>query len=93
MTEPVERLYAYAQPILTPDDDVVVDVYDGEIDHEGRRSQLALVPYALGQRSRFRQGVGAIAGNHLVIALSASGAFVALAHLRAAPYVSPSVTR
>lgn len=83
VTEPVERFYAYGRPILAPDDGVVVAVHDGEIDHEARRSQLALVPYALGQRGRLRHGVGAIAGNHLVIALSGSGAFVALAHLRA----------
>ncbi len=64
-------------------DGIVVEVHDGEIDHVGRRSQLTLVPYALGQPARVRQGVGAIAGNHLIIALRGSGAFVALVHLRA----------
>jgi Peptidase family M23 len=82
-TEPAERFFAYGRPILAPTDGIVVDVHDGQIDHAGRRSQLALVPYALGQMGRFRQGVGAIAGNHLIIALRDSGAFVALAHLRA----------
>lgn len=82
-TEPAERFFAYGRPILAPADGVVVDVHDGELDHVGRRSQLALVPYALGQRARLRQGVGAIAGNYLIIALRDSGAFVALAHLRA----------
>ena len=38
-------------------------LHDAELDHEGRRSQLALVPYALSQAARLRQGVGAIAGN------------------------------
>lgn len=82
-TEPVGRFFAYGRPILAPADGIVVDVHDGEIDHEGRRSQLALVPYALGQLARLRRGVGAVAGNYLVIALRDSDAFVALAHLRA----------
>jgi hypothetical protein len=82
-TEPAERFFAFGQPILAPADGIVVEVHDGEIDHLGRRSQLALVPYALGQSARLRQGVGAIAGNYLIIALRDSHAFVALAHLRA----------
>jgi hypothetical protein len=82
-TEPAERFFGYGRPILAPADGIVVEVHDGEIDHVGRRSQLTLVPYALGQPARVRQGVGAIAGNYLIIALRDSGAFVALAHLRA----------
>ena len=81
-TEPAERFFGYGRPILAPADGIVVEVHDGEIDHVGRRSQLTLVPYALGQPARLRQGVGAIAGNYLIIALRDSGAFVALAHLR-----------
>jgi hypothetical protein len=82
-TEPPERYFAYGRPILAPADGIVVDAHDGEIDHAGRRSQLSLLPYALGQAARLRQGVRAIAGNHVVIALPAGGAFVALVHLRA----------
>ncbi|MEO3776719.1 M23 family metallopeptidase [Micromonospora sp. B11E3] len=82
-TEPPERFYAFGRPILAPADGVVVDVHDGEVDHAGRRSQLALVPYMLGQMERLRQGVGAVAGNYLIIALRDSDVFVALAHLRA----------
>ena len=82
-TEPAERFFAYGRPILAPADGIVVDVHDGEIDHVGRRSQLTLVPYALGQLARLRQGVAAIAGNYLIIALRDGGAFVALVHLRA----------
>jgi hypothetical protein len=82
-TEPAERFFGYGRPILAPADGIVVEVHDGEIDHVGRRSQLTLVPYALGQPARVRHGVGAIAGNYLIIALRDSGAFVALAHLRA----------
>ncbi len=82
-TEPAGRFLGYGRPILAPAAGVVVAAHDGEADHAGRRSQLALVPYMLGQRARLRQGVAAIAGNHLVLALSGSGAFAALVHLRA----------
>ena len=82
-TEPPERFVAFGRPILAPADGTVVAAHDGEVDHEARRSQLALVPYALGQAARVRLGVTAIAGNHVVIALPGGGAFVALVHLRA----------
>jgi hypothetical protein len=82
-SEPAERFVGYGRPILAPADGIVVDLHDREIDHVGRRSQLTLVPYALGQLSRLRQGVGAIAGNYLIIALRDQGVFVALVHLRA----------
>ena len=81
-TEPAERFFAYGRPILAPAAGIVVEVHEGEVDHAGRRSQLALVPYAVGQAGRLRHGVGAVAGNYLIIALRDSGAFVALAHLR-----------
>ncbi|WP_330164976.1 M23 family metallopeptidase [Catellatospora vulcania] len=81
-TEPPERFFGYDRPILAPADGVVVAVHDGESDHEARRSQLALVPYLLGQAGRLRQGAAAIAGNHVVIELRGSGAFAALVHLR-----------
>jgi Peptidase family M23 len=82
-TEPPERFFAYGRPILAPADGTVVDVHDGELDHVGRRSQLTLVPYAFGQAGRLRQGVEAVAGNYVIIALRESAAFVALVHLRA----------
>jgi len=81
-TEPAERFRGFGRPVLAPADGVVVDVHDGEPDHEGRRSQLALVPYALGQAARLRQGVHAIAGNTVTIAVNDRLAFVSLAHLR-----------
>ncbi|SIN76112.1 M23 family metallopeptidase [Agromyces cerinus] len=81
-TEPAERFLGFGQPILAPVDGVVAAVHDGELDHDGRRSQLALVPYALGQAGRLRQGVNAIAGNTVTIAIPGGGAFVSLAHLR-----------
>lgn len=40
------------------------------------------MPYALGQAARLRQGMAAIAGNHVTIRLADSRTFVALAHLR-----------
>ncbi|MGW9631466.1 M23 family metallopeptidase [Agromyces sp. NPDC055520] len=81
-TEPVERFRGFGRPLLAPVDGVVVDVHDGEPDHEGRRSQLALVPYVFGQAARLRQGIHAIAGNSVTIARSGGRAFVSLAHVR-----------
>jgi hypothetical protein len=83
-TEPPERFVAFGRPILAPAAGVVVTVHEGEADHPARRSQLALVPYALGQAARLRAGVAAIAGNHIVIELADGAGFVALVHLRAA---------
>ena len=80
--EPPERFFAFGRPILAPGSGTVVDVRDCELDHDGRRSQLALVPYALGQAGRIRQGVGPIAGNYVTIRLP-EGPFVLLAHLQA----------
>jgi len=82
-TEPPKRFFAFGRPILAPGSGTVADVHDSEFDHEGRRSQLALVPYALGQVARLRQGVGAIAGNYVTISLLEGGSFVALVHLQA----------
>lgn len=81
-TEPPEIFVGFGAPILAPASGTVVAAIDGEVDHEARRSQLALIPYALSQARRVRQGVRAIAGNHVVIAMGASGPFVLIAHLR-----------
>lgn len=82
-TEPPERFFAFGQPILAPASGTIAEVHDEELDHRGRRSQLALVPYALGQAARLRQGIGAIAGNYVIISLDDGDRCVALAHLRA----------
>lgn len=82
-TEPVDRFFAFGRPILAPAVGRVVAVHDGEADHEARRSQVALLPYALSQRSRIRGGAGAIAGNHLIVEIGSGEGFVLLAHLRA----------
>jgi hypothetical protein len=82
-TEPVDRFFAFGQPILAPAAGRVVSVHDGEEDHVARRSPLAQVPYALTQAARVRGGAGAIAGNHVILELTECGAYVVLAHLRA----------
>jgi hypothetical protein len=82
-TEPPELYFAFGQPVLAPRSGTVVAVHDGEIDHEGRRSQLALVPYALGQAGRLRQGVNGVAGNHVILSMPESRTFLALAHFQA----------
>ena len=92
-SEPAERFFGYGRPILAPADGTVIEVHDREIDHVGRRSQLTLAPYALGQAARLRQGVGAIAGNYVIIGLRDEGVFVALVHLGHAQFASPSVRR
>ncbi len=82
-TEPPEIFFAFGRLVLAPASGTVVAVHEGEPDHEGRRSQVALVPYALGQAARLRRGVAAMAGNHVIISLRESGTFVALAHFQA----------
>lgn len=81
-TEPPEIFVGFGAEILAPVAGRVVAVHDGEEDHEARRSQLALVPYALGQAGRARQGHHALAGNHVVIEPGPGGPVVLLAHLR-----------
>ena len=80
--EPVERFFAFDQPVMAPAGGRVVSVHDGEPDHEARRSQLALIPYALTQASRARQGAPGLAGNHVVLDLADGGPYLVVAHLR-----------
>ncbi|MGY1706256.1 M23 family metallopeptidase [Geodermatophilus sp. SYSU D00697] len=82
-TEPADRFVAFGQPVLAPAAGRVVSVHDGEADHEARRSQPALLRYALTQAARARGGAGALAGNHVVLELADGGGYVVLAHLRA----------
>ena len=81
-TESPEAFIGFGAPILAPASGKVVAAIDGEPDHEARRSQLALIPYAFSQAGRVRKGVRAIAGNHVVIAMGSSGPFVLIAHLQ-----------
>lgn len=82
-TEPPELFFAFGRPILAAVGGRVVAVHQVEVDHVARRSQLTLIPYALGQAARLRQGLGAIAGNYVIISSSKSGVFVAVMHLQA----------
>jgi len=81
-SEPPERFVSFGRQVLAPCAGEVVAVHDGEEDHEGRRSPLTLLGYALTQASRVRAGIPAIAGNYVVIADEVSGAFITLVHLR-----------
>lgn len=80
--EPPEIFVGFGRPILAPVTGIIELVHDGEPDHEARRSQLALVPYMLGQSQRARLGAPGLAGNHLVIATGSGGPYVLLAHLQ-----------
>jgi hypothetical protein len=82
-SEPPDRFVGFGRPILAPARGTVAAAHDGEPDHDGRRSQLALIPYAIGQPSRIRRGIRAIAGNHVIVSVD-GGAHVALVHLKAA---------
>ncbi|MGC1212257.1 MAG: M23 family metallopeptidase [Micromonospora sp.] len=80
--EPVERFFAFGQPVIAPAGGRVVSVLDGEPDHVARRSQLSLIRYALTQGSRARQGARGLAGNHVVLDLADGGPYLVVAHLR-----------
>ncbi len=54
--ETPELFHGFDQPVLAPAAGRVVIAHDGEVDHVARRSQLALVAYAVGQRGRVRGG-------------------------------------
>ena len=81
-SEPAEVFSGFGRPILSPISGTVASTHDGEPDHEGRRSQLTLIPYMLTQGRRVKAGPPGIAGNHIVVAISPAGPFVLLAHLR-----------
>lgn len=70
--EPPERFLGFGKPVLAPVAGVVVETHDGEADAGGRRSPITLVPYAFGQAARLRQGLDAVAGNRVVIAVDAA---------------------
>ena len=63
-----ELFVGFGRPVLAPVGGRVAALHDAEPDHAARRSQLALLPYALRQPQRVRTGGAAIAGNHVVIA-------------------------
>lgn len=81
-TERPEEFVGFGRAVRAPASGTVVAAHDGEDDHAARRSPLALLAYASGQAARIRRGPAAIAGNHVVIALSERGPFALVAHLR-----------
>lgn len=81
-TEQPERFVGFGAAVVAPCTGTVVITHDGEDDHDARRSQLTLFSYMVGQAQRIQRGPGAIAGNHVVIALGNDGPFVLIAHLR-----------
>jgi hypothetical protein len=81
-TEDPDDFVGFGASVLAPIAGRVVVAHDGEDDHRARRSQLALIGYMAGQSGRVRRGPGAIAGNHVAIALADAGPFVLVAHLR-----------
>ena len=81
-TESPERFLGFGAPVLAPLGGTVVNVHDGEPDHDARRSQLSLVPYMLGQAERLRRGASGLAGNHVVLELAQGRGYVVLAHLQ-----------
>ncbi|SBT28652.1 Secreted peptidase [Propionibacterium freudenreichii] len=81
-TEAPEEFVGFGAPVMAPCPGRVVIVHDGEPDHRARRSQLALIPYALGQPRRLRAGAAGVAGNHIVIRIGGDGPFVLIAHLQ-----------
>jgi hypothetical protein len=81
-TERPENFLGFGATVVAPCAGTVVIAHDGEDDHQARRSQFALFFYMTGQAQRIRRGPGAIAGNHVVLALGDNGPFVLVAHLR-----------
>lgn len=81
-TEPPELFFAFGMDILASVSGVVRAVHDGEEDHQARRSQPALLGYALSQPSRVRRGPGAVAGNYVIIEDETTHLFVATVHLQ-----------
>lgn len=81
-TEPPDRFVGWGTEVLAPADGRVVTAHDGEPDHGARRSPLTLLPYALTQARRLREGPAALAGNHVVLEVDGGGAYAVLAHLR-----------
>jgi hypothetical protein len=81
-TEPADRFLGHGRPVLAPAPGRVTAVHDGEADHEARRSPLSLLVYGATQGRRLSRGIGAVAGNFVVLALEDRKAFVLLAHLQ-----------
>ena len=81
-TEPVSAFVGFGRPVLAPISGTVVATLDSEMDHAAARSPVAYLFFALGQASRVRAGIAAVAGNHVVIEVAPGGPYVLVAHLQ-----------
>ena len=81
-TERPEGFVGFGTDVLSPAAGRVLVAHDGEHDHAARRSQLTLLAYMARQPQRLRGGAGAIAGNHVVVAMGSNGPYALVAHLR-----------
>lgn len=81
-SNPRELFYAFGSPLPAPVDGQVIATRGGEPDQVARRSLPALIPYGPHAGRRIRQGIGAIADNHVIIRDQDTGRFVGLMHLK-----------
>jgi hypothetical protein len=81
-TEPASAFVGFGRPVSAPISGTVVATHDDEPDHDASRSPVAYLFFALGQASRLRAGIAAVAGNHVVIEASSGGPYVLMAHLQ-----------
>ena len=61
-TEPVSAFVGFGRPVSAPIAGTVVATHDDEPDHDASRSPVAYLFFALGQASRIRAGIAAVAG-------------------------------
>ena len=81
-TEPVSAFVGFGRPVSAPIAGTVVATHDDEPDHDASRSPVAYLFFALGQASRIRAGIAAVAGNHVVIEVEPGGPYALVAHLQ-----------
>lgn len=79
--EPPGAFPGFGRAVLAPVSGTLAAVLDGEPDHASFRG-LPSLGYAMTQRRRASRGWAGLAGNHVVIRVSADGPFVALCHLQ-----------
>lgn len=81
-SEPPEAFVGFGRPVHAPAAGVVVASHDGEDDGVARRAPLVGLRYMLTQAGRVREGVTAVAGNHVVIELDDGAGYLWVVHLR-----------
>lgn len=81
-TEKPENFYSFGKPVTSPINGVIMKTNDGEPDNIVRRSLFAGIPYMLGQKGRFKQGIEKIAGNFVIIKSQDSENYICIVHLK-----------